>query len=233
MIGELQKLFQFPVTAVVVTLLTFELGRLIQKKTGLAIASPLLISVTLVIVLLVGLDVDYATYAKGSQYLDFLLTPATVCLAVPLYRKLPLLKTCWRSVLAGILAGTLACFLAVLGGCVLFGLTHLDYVTLLPKSVTTAVGLALSEELGGYISLTTAAIAVTGTLGNLVAVSAFRILRIEEPIAKGVALGTSAHVMGTAKAMEIGSEEGAISSLSLVVAGLLTVVMASLVSGLV
>ena len=116
---------------------------------------------------------------------------------------------------------------AVYGLCLAFGFDHASYVTLLPKSITTAIGMGLSEELGGYVSITVAAIIATGILGNIIGESVCRLLHITDPIARGIALGTAAHAMGTTKAMELGPIEGAMSSLSIVVAGVFTVVFAS------
>ena len=127
----------------------------------------------------------------------------------------------------GIVSGVLASLVSVLALAWLFGLSHEEYVTLLPKSITTAIGMGVSEELGGIVTITVAVIIITGVLGNMIAEAVCRIARINEPIAKGLALGTSAHAIGTAKAMEMGEVEGAMSSLAIAVAGLLTVVGAS------
>ena len=132
--------------------------------------------------------------------------------------------------LAGILSGVLTSLGCVLGMAVLFGLTHETYVTLLPKSITTAIGMGVSEELGGQVSITAAVIIVTGVLGNIIGEGVCKLLRIRNPVARGVALGTSAHAIGTARAMEMGEVEGAMRSLSIAVSGLLTVVGASVFS---
>ena len=148
-------------------------------------------------------------------------------LAVPLYRQMNLLKKNIKAVVLGIVSGVLASLVSVLALAWLFGLSHEEYVTLLPKSITTAIGMGVSEELGGIVTITVAVIIITGVLGNMIAEAVCRIARINEPIAKGLALGTSAHAIGTAKAMEMGEVEGAMSSLAIAVAGLLTVVGAS------
>ena len=166
-------------------------------------------------------------YYSGAQYLSYLLTPATVCLAVPLYEKLEVLKKNWRAILIGIVSGVLTTLLCILAMSLMFGLSHEEYVTLLPKSITTAIGMGVSEELGGYVTLTVAVIIITGVLGNIFAPLICRVFRIREPIAKGIAIGTSSHAVGTAKAMEMGEVEGAMSSLSIAISGLLTVVGAS------
>ena len=154
-----------------------------------------------------------------------------MCLAVPLYQQLSLLKKNIKAVAAGILAGVLASMVSVLLMAKLFGLSHEEYVTLLPKSITTAIGMGVSQELGGIATITVAVIIITGVLGNMLADFVYKAARIEEPIAKGLALGTSAHAIGTARAMELGQVEGAMSSLAIAVAGLLTVAAASVFAG--
>ena len=210
------------------SLAAYGLGVVLQKRFRLALFNPLLIAVVVTIAVLLGAHIDYDIYYEGAKYLSYLLTPATVCLAVPLYEKLALLRRNWKAILAGIASGVLTTLVSVLVLSRVFSLTHEEYVTLLPKSITTAIGMGVSEELGGYVTLTVAMIIVTGILGNVTAVAVCRLFRITEPIARGVAIGSSAHALGTAKAIEIGEVEGAMSGLSIVVAGLLTVVGASL-----
>ena len=210
-----------------VSLVSYGLGVALQKKCRSALFNPLLISVAATIALLVTARIDYAVYYEGAKYLSYLLTPATVCLAVPLYEKLTLLKENWKAVFAGIFSGVVTTLCSVLVMSRLFHLSHEEYVTLLPKSITTAIGMGVSEKLGGYVALTVAMIVITGILGNVSAVAVCRVFRITDPIAKGVGIGSAAHALGTAKAMELGEVEGAMSSLSIVVAGLLTVAGAS------
>ncbi|MBD9097874.1 MAG: LrgB family protein [Ruminococcaceae bacterium] len=212
---------------VAVSLLSYGLGTVLKKKFKWAIFNPLLIAIAVTIVFLAVTRMDYSVYYESAKYLSWLLTPATVCLAVPLYEKLELLKKNWKAVMAGILSGVLTTLLSVLGLSVLFALSHEEYVTFLPKSITTAIGMGISEELGGQVTLTVAVIILTGILGNMAAPAICRLFHITEPIAKGVAIGTSAHAMGTAKAMEMGEVEGAMSGLSIAVSGLLTVIGAS------
>ena len=212
---------------VVISLLAYGAGSLLQNRFKLALFNPLLISVAATIAVLAAAGIDYDVYYSGAQYLSSLLTPATVCLAVPLYEKLEVLKKNWRAILIGIVSGVLSTLLCILAMSLMFGLSHEEYVTLLPKSITTAIGMGVSEELGGYVTLTVAVIIITGVLGNIFAPLICRVFRIREPIAKGIAIGTSSHAVGTAKAMEMGEVEGAMSSLSIAISGLLTVVGAS------
>ena len=207
-----------------VSLAAYGIGVLLQKKFKFALFNPLLIAV------LLTAHISYDTFYEGAKYLSYLLTPATVCLAVPLYEKLSLLKSNWKAIFAGILSGVITTLCSVFVMSKLFHLTHEEYVTLLPKSITTAIGMGVSEELG--VTLTVAMIIITGIFGNVIAVSVCRLFRITDPIAKGVSIGSAAHALGTAKALEIGEVEGAMSSLSIVVAGLLTVVGASIFANL-
>lgn len=215
---------------VFVTLAAYFLGLKVKEKTGLAIMNPLLIAIVLVMLLLRGLDIDYAAYNQSARLVSSLLTPATVCLAVPLYEQLQLLKRHKAAILTGVISGVLTSLVCVLVLAMLFGLDHTAYVTLLPKSITTAIGMGVSEQLGGHVSITVAVIIITGVIGNMIAESVCRAFHITEPIARGVAIGTASHAIGTTKAMELGEVEGAMSSLSIVVAGVLTVAGASVFS---
>lgn len=213
---------------VFISLVSYTFGVWLKKRTGWALANPLLISIVLVIATLCLTGVSYESYAKGANIISYLLTPATICLAVPLYQQVELLKKNWKAVISGIGAGVLSSLVCVLLLALLFRFGHEAYVTFLPKSITTAIGIGVSEELGGYVSVTVVSIIITGVLGNIFAEKFLKLLRINEPIAKGIAIGTASHAVGTAKAMEMGAVEGAMSSLSIVVSGILTVVGASL-----
>ncbi|HBH92622.1 MAG TPA: hypothetical protein DDX70_05420 [Bacteroides sp.] len=211
-----------------VSLISYMIGVYLKKKLNVGLFNPLLISIAVTIIFLVLAHIDYDAYNEGARYLSWLLTPATVCLAIPLYEEFELLKSNVRAVMCGIISGVLTSLITILVLALFFGLTHEEYVTLLPKSITTAIGMGVSEELGGYVTITVAVIIITGVIGNILAEFICKIFRIEEPIAKGIAIGSAAHAIGTAKAMEIGEVEGAMSSLSIAVAGILTVVGASL-----
>ena len=210
---------------VFISIITYEIGVLIKKKLKLAIFNPLLISIALIIVFLLVFHIKYNVYESGAQYLSYFLTPATVALAVPLYEQIEPLKKNWKAVVAGILSGALTSALCVLAVALIFQLDHKQYVTLLPKSITTAIGMGLSEVLGGIVTITVAVIVVTGVIGNMFAESICKLFHITDPVAKGIGIGSASHAMGTAKAMEMGEIEGAMSSLSIAVSGLLTVVV--------
>ena len=211
----------------VISLVTYGFGVWLHDKTKLDIMNPLLISIALTIVILLVCKVDYKSYNDSAKYLSYLLTPATVCLAIPLYKQMALLKKNFRAILIGVLSGCFTSMGSVLIMSKLFRLSHADYVTLLPKSITTAIGMGVSEELGGVVTISVAVIIVTGIIGNVIAVGMSKLLSIKSPIARGLMCGTSAHAIGTAKAMQMGEIEGAMSSLAIVVSGLMTVILAS------
>ena len=225
----MNNLFQTSMFAgVTISLLAYLAGSLLKKKFKSGILNPLLISIIITILVLVCARVDYDTYNQGAVYLSWFLTPATVCLAIPLYEQWSLLKKNFKAIILGITAGVLTSLCTVFVLSKIMHLSHEEYVTLLPKSITTAIGMGVSEELGGHVAVSVVVIIVTGVLGNIFAEKFLKLLRIQEPIAKGIAIGCSAHALGTAKAMEMGTIEGAMSSLSIVVCGVMTVVGASI-----
>ncbi len=213
---------------VVLSLLAYGLGVLLKKKFKLGIFNPLLISIAVTILVIILGNVDYEVYNEGAKYLSYLLTPATVCLAIPLYEQWELLKKNSRAVIAGLVTGTVTSLTTVFVLALVCGLSHEEYVTLLPKSITTAIGMGVSEELGGYVTITVAVIIITGVLGNIFGETICKIFRITEPISKGLAMGAASHAIGTAKAMEMGEIEGAMSSLAIAVSGILTVILSSI-----
>ena len=215
---------------VFLSLAAYFAGMALRKKTGLSILNPLLISIILVISVLTVCDIDSEAYLQSAKMLSSLLTPATICLTVPLYEQLHLLKKHKKAIFLGVFSGVMTSLVCVLMLSLLFRLDHAAYVTLLPKSITTAIGMGVSEELGGHVSITVAVIILTGILGNMIAKTVCRIFVITEPVARGVAIGTSSHAIGTTRAMELGEIEGAMSGLSIVIAGVLTVAGASVFS---
>ena len=216
-----------------ISVFAYIIGMQFKKKLGWGFLNPLLVAIVLIIVLLKTTGIPYAEYNKGAGYISYFLTPATVCLAIPLYKQLELLKKNLIAVVIGITSGVLGSAVSIFVMSFLFKLDHVYYVSLLPKSITTAIGMGVSEEAGGIVTITIVSIILTGILGNMIAELWFRIIGIKEPIAKGLALGTAAHAIGTAKALELGEIESAMSSLSIAVAGLMTVVVVPLVSGLI
>ena len=212
---------------VLLTLAAFALGTLINRVTGKAVFNPLLLGSIFVIILLSVLNISYADYKVSAAPVSYLLLPATISLAIPLYEKWDLLKEN-AAAIAGISVGTLVSLGSALALTVAMGLTREQYVTLLPKSVTTAISMDVAAELGGIAALTGAIVILTGIAGNLLAEVVCKIFHITDPIAKGVGIGTSAHAVGTSKALQMGEVEGAMSGLSIAVAGVLTAVLCPL-----
>ncbi len=215
------------------TLATYCIGLFLRSRLRHPLVNPLLISIILTMLFLIVFDIDYEVYEKNSDYLNYLLTPATICLAIPLYEQFSLLKRNFRAIMAGIVSGAVCSLISVYLLSLVFGLDHSAYAALMPKSVTAAIGIPLAKQFGGFESITVAAIALSGILGNIFAEGFCRLFKITLPTAKGVAIGTSSHAIGTTKALEMGDVEGAISSLSLVVAGLLTVCLAPFFANLI
>ena len=216
---------------VALTLTAFLLGQKIQKKLKSPILNPILISVILVLIFLSLTGMPVSDYKAGMGSLSWLLTPATICLAVPMYEQFQILKKNLPMILAGVAAGAVSCLIMVLLFGILVGFDPLLTVSLLPKSITTAIGVALSEMLGGMPGVTTAAIVFTGIFASIMGPAFCRIFRLTDPVAQGVAFGTAGHVIGTSKANELNPLTGAVSSLSLVVAGLITAVVLPLLAG--
>lgn len=215
--------------AVVVTLGAYQIGLWCQKKWKNPLCNPILIATLLVIGFLLFTGIPNETYQSGTKLMGWLLTPATVCLALPLYRQVKILKKDLLAILAGVATGTVTSLVCIF---LLGRLFHMDrqlLVSLLPKSITTAMGIALTEQMGGIQSLTAAAIIITGILGSLMGSLLCKLLGIKHPIAQGAAFGTASHVVGTSRATELGDLQGAVSSLSLAVAGILTAILFPLV----
>ena len=213
------------VWGVTVTLAAFALGTWINKKTGQAIFNPLLLGSLFVILFLSLVQIPVAEYKESVQIISYLLLPATVSLAVPLYEQWQILKKNALAILCGITAGSLTSMLSVVALGALLKLDPALTASMMPKSVTTAIGVEVAAELGGIGSLAGALIVLTGILGNLSASALCRIAGLHDPVARGVAIGTGSHAVGTAKALQMGPVEGAISGLSIAVAGVLTAII--------
>jgi putative effector of murein hydrolase len=197
-----------------------------RARTGWSLLNPLLWTFVVLIAVLAGTHIPYATFHAGTQYLGFLLTPTTVCLAVPLYQQWRVLRRNLAAVAVGLICGVLSGLGSVLLIAWLVDLNHIGYVSLLPKSVTTAIGMGISQELGGLVPLTVGVITLTGMFGNLVASAYLRLIGVRDPVAVGLAIGTASHAVGTTRAFELGRVQGAMSSLSLALAGVITVILA-------
>ena len=214
----------------VLSLAAYFIGVWMKNRFRLAIFNPILIAVLLCIAFLAVTGISYDTYYASARYLGWFLTPATVCLAIPLYEQLSKLKENFAAICVGILSGVLTSLVTVLVIALVFHLTHEQYVTLLPKSVTSPIGMGIAEELGGYPAITVPVIIITGLVGNVVAEPFLKLLRVTDPVARGIAIGSSSHALGTAKALEMGEVDGAMASLSIATSGLITVVRPSIFS---
>ena len=215
----------------VITLLGYMLGLWLNKK--IKFMTPILTAMIAVVAFLLIFDIDVETYQKGGTYISYFLTPATVCLTIPLYRQLSLLKKYKTAILISIFSGAVTAILCVFVMAFLFAVENDIYVSLLPKSITTAIGMEVARSLGGFSEIAIASIMITGIFGNAAGEWILKLFRIKNPVAVGLALGTSAHAIGTAKALELGEIQGAMSSLSITVTGLLTVIIAPLFAGLI
>ena len=218
---------------VLLTLAAFALGTLINKVTGKAVFNPLLLGSIFVIILLSVLKISYADYKVSAAPVSYLLLPATISLAIPLYEKWDLLKENAAAIIAGISVGTLVSLGSAFALALAMDLTQEQYATLLPKSVTTAISMDVAAELGGIAALTGAIVILTGIAGSLLAETVCKVFHITDPIAKGVGIGTAAHAVGTSKALQMGDVEGAMSGLSIAVAGVLTAVLCPVFVGFV
>lgn len=225
----LESIEVFPV---ILTLAAFQIGQACQKKWKLPIFNPTLIGMVLVILFVLLFGMDPEGYSSGTKLIFWLMTPATISLAVPMYEQFQVLKKSLKAVLAGVCAGALSCMLMIVAVSLLLKFDRSILVSLMPKSVTTAIGMSLSEMFGGMGGVTVAAIIITGIGGNMMGPMLCKLFGITDEVAQGVAFGTAAHVIGTAKANELSQLTGAASSLSLVVAGLLTAVFMPMLAGL-
>ena len=205
-----------------VTLIAYQFGLTLQKKFKSPLVNPILVSVVIVLIFLSLTGTPYSQYKQGTAYISWLMTPATVCLAIPMYEQLQILKRNFPMMLIGIISGSITCILMVLAFAAIFRFDSVLLASLLPKSITSAIGVPLSEMAGGLASVTTAAIILSGIFASMLGTTFCKLYRLTDPVAQGVAFGTAGHVIATARANELGELIGAASSLSLVVAGLLT-----------
>ena len=217
---------------IVLSLLCYWVALKISARVKSTLCNPLLVASVIIIAVLVLLDVEYETFDKGASYLTYFLNPATVCLAVPLYRQFQVLKDNWKAVLLGITAGCIACMVTVAGLAAVFAFSSELTLSVLPKSITTAIAIGLSEEIGGMSAVTVACVVFTGIFGACTASAMFKLFKIEEPVAQGLATGASAHAIGTSRALELGEIQGAMSSLAIVVTGIMTVIFVPIVAGI-
>lgn len=222
----LNEFLSTPMFGILLSLVAFQTGSLLYKKTRSSIFNPLLVSFVLVILFLLYFRIDFETYNVGGDYISFFLGPSTVVLAVPLYKKIQLLKSDALPIIAGISAGCIAGISSILILSGLFGLDMVITSSLVPKSVTTPIGIEISKQIGGLPAITVSAIVVTGIIGAVLGPFICRFFRIKDSVAVGIAIGTASHALGTTRAIELGETEGAMSGLAIGIAGLITVFLA-------
>ena len=219
-----------PLFGVIISLIAFEIGKFIFNKTKLAIFNPLLIATIIVMGFLNIFHITVVDYMLGGNLIVFFLAPATVVLAIPLFQQIDLLKKHFIPITGGGIVGAVVAILSVIILGKLLGIDHQLLVSFMPKSITTPIGIELSKMLGGIPSITVFAIIITGITGNVTAPFIYSIFRIKNPIAKGLGLGISSHAVGTSRAIEMGKVEGAMSALSIVIAGILTIILAPILN---
>ena len=226
----MKDIFATPIFSLLISILAYEIGIFINKKTKIAFLNPLMIAIVLVICTLLALNIPLEDYKNGGDFISMFLTPATVILAVPLYKNINSLKKDYIAILGGVFIGSITAILSVWGLAKGFGLSKELLASLIPKSITTPLGIELSEQIEGIPSVTVAAIVITGIVGAVFAQWVLKIFKITDKTAKGLAIGTSAHALGTTKAVEMGETEGAMSGLAIGLAGLITVIVATILS---
>ncbi|MBQ3274032.1 MAG: LrgB family protein [Christensenellaceae bacterium] len=215
-----------PYFGLAITLAAYTAGTAINRKTRIAVLNPVIISLFIILAVLFIFRIDYETYYEGGQYINMLLIPATVCLAVPIYNKRELLKKNLVPILAGCAVGAVVCIVCVVLLCRAFGIDGAAAKSLIPKSITTPFGMSVSETIGGMPSLTVICIIITGITGAVTAPYLAKLFRINDDIAEGIAIGTSSHVLGTGKALEMSETHGAMSGLAVPITGVITVIIA-------
>lgn len=220
----MKELMNSPLFGVLISLVAFEIGCLIYAKTKISLFNPLFIGILLVVGFLLIFHIDLSVYNKGAQLISFFLGPATVILAVPLYKKIELLKKHSVPIITGITVGSIFGIFTIILLSKIFGLDHELIASMIPKSVTVPIGIEVSKQLGGIPAVTTVAIILTGIIGSIIGPGLCKLFKIDNEVAVGIAIGTASHAVGTTKAIEMGETHGAMSGLAIGIAGLVTVV---------
>lgn len=224
----MNEIMRSPLFALLISILAYEIGIFINKKTRIVFFNPLMIAIALVIGTLLALHIPLEDYQKGGDFISLFLTPATVILAVPLYKNINSLKKDYIAILGGVIVGAATAIFSVWAMAKVWGLSKELIASLIPKSITTPLGIELSTQIKGIPSVTVAAIIITGVVGTVFAEWLLKVCKITDKTAKGIAIGTSSHALGTTKAVDIGETEGAMSGLAIGLAGLVTVIFATI-----
>ena len=209
----------------ILSLLTYKIGFEIQKKWKKVFLNPLLIAIILIIVFLLITGISYETYQYGAKYLSYFLTSVTVCLAVPLYKQLETLKKNMPAILISIAIGCVVHAGVLIAVTILCNMDQQLLFSVMSKSVTTAIALGVTSEIGGIQGITVIGVMVAGISGAVLGPSILKWFHITEPVAQGLAMGSASHAIGTSKAIELGEIQAAMSSLAIVVTGILTVII--------
>ena len=216
----------------VITIVIYYISVCIKNKTKLSILNPILVTSAIIIAILLIFNIKYETYYIGAKYISYFLTPTTVCLAVPLYKEIKILKRNIIGILAGILSGVIANAICVIVLASIFKMKTELSISLLSKSITAPIAIGLTDELGGISSITVFAVILTGIIGAALAPTIFKIIKIKDETSQGLACGTSAHGSGTTTALELGEIQGAMSGLAIIIAGIMTTIIAPLIKHL-
>ncbi|WP_322020407.1 LrgB family protein [Clostridium butyricum] len=222
----MKEIISSPVFGVLISIAAYLIGCLVKEKLKYSFFNPLLIAIIILIIVMSNLHIEYSDYSKGGEIISFFLAPASVALALPLYKKFSLFKKNAIPILVGIICGSVSGIVTVISLAKLFHLSDDLTISLIPKSITTPIGMALAEQLGGLPSITVVAIIVTGIFGSIIGPFLDKIFKINDKVAMGIAMGNASHAVGTARAMELGETEGAMSSLTIAIAGIITVIIA-------
>ena len=215
-----------PVFGVLISIIAYKIGEIIKAKFKLSVFNPLLTAIVIVVAFLSLTNITYEDYSKGGEIISFFLAPATIALALPLYKKFDLFKKNAVPIIVGIVCGAVSGIICVIGLSKIFNLSDELTISLIPKSVTTPIGMAISEQMGGMPSITVIVVIITGIVGSIIGPILNKALKINDKVAMGIAMGNASHAVGTSKAMEIGETEGAMSSLTIAIAGIITVILA-------
>ena len=221
--------FSSPFFGITISIVAYSIGVWLNKKTKMALINPLLISYVIIIPLLILLNIPLEWYKRGGDIINMFLSPATAVLAITVYRQRKLLKDHILSVIVGSIAGSLTSLLVVYALCRLLLMPDEITVSMLPKSITTPMAIAVSESLGGIEAVTVLAVIITGISGNILGPILIKVFRIKNEIAQGMAMGAASHAVGTSKAIELGEVQGALSSIALVMSGIITVILSLIV----
>jgi len=221
----MKAILSSPLLWIGVSILCYEAGLQIKKRFDYSFFNPMIVGTILLIFILYVTNTDLATYNLGGDFISLFLVPATAVLAVPIYRQRKLLKENWLPIVLGAFVGSFVSVVSVIGFVKLFGLDEIFMLSFIPKSVTTAIGIEISAALGGVPAITIVSIMIAGITGAVVMPALFKVFRIDDSIAKGIALGTASHAVGTTRAIEMGEVEGAMSGLAIGIAGIFTVII--------